>query len=82
MKIRWEVDLTPEEVREVLGLPDVKPMQAAVIAKMEKRLIDAVDSFGPETIIQSWFSTIPQGADAMRNLLTGFLNLTSSKKGE
>ncbi len=82
MKIRWEVDLTPDEAREALGLPDVKPMQAAVIAKLEKRMTDAVDSFGPETIIQSWFSTIPQGADAMRNLLTGFLNLAATKKVE
>ena len=81
MKIRWEVDLTPEEAREVFGLPDVKPVQAAVMAKMEKRLTDAIDSFGPETIIHSWFSTIPQGADSMRNLLTGFLNLAASKKG-
>ena len=81
MKIRWELDLTPEEAREVFGLPDVKPVQAAVMAKMEKRLTDAIDSFGPEAIIQSWFSTIPQGADAMRNLLTGFLNLAASKKG-
>jgi hypothetical protein len=82
MKVRWEVDLTPEEAREVLGLPDVRPMQAAVIAKMEKRLTDAIDTFGPETIIQSWFATIPQGADAMRSLFTGFLNLTASKKDD
>ena len=82
MKIRWEVDLTPEEAREVLGLPDVKPVQAAVMAKMEKKLTDAIDSFGPETVIRSWFSTIPQGADEMRNLFTGFLNLAASKKGE
>jgi hypothetical protein len=82
MKIRWEVDCTPEEAREVLGLPDVKPMQAAVMAKMENRLTDAIDSFGPETILRSWFSMIPQGADEMRNLFTSFLSLAASKKGE
>ena len=82
MKIRWEVDCTPEEAREALGLPDVKPVQAAVMAKMEKRLTDAIDSFGPETVLRSWFSMIPQGADEMRNLFTGFLNLAASKKGE
>jgi Family of unknown function (DUF6489) len=73
--------LSPSRWAAEFGLPDVKPVQAAVMAKMEKRLTDAIDSFGPETIIQSWFSTIPQGADAMRNLLTGFLNLAASKKG-
>jgi hypothetical protein len=81
MKIRWEVDCTAEEAREALGLPDLKPMQAAVLEKMEKRMTDAVDSFGPESIIRSWFAAIPQGAEEMRNLFTGFLNLASSKKG-
>jgi hypothetical protein len=80
MKIRWEIECTAEEAREAFGLPDVKPAQAAVMAKMEKRLTDAVDSFGPETIIRSWFGMIPQGADEMRNLFTGFLNLAASKK--
>ena len=81
MKMRWEVECTAEEAREALGLPDVKPMQAAVMAKMEKRLTDAIDSFGPEAVIRSWFATIPQGADEMRNLFRGFLNLAGSKKG-
>ena len=30
MKINVEVDCTPLEAREFLGLPDVKPMQAAI----------------------------------------------------
>jgi hypothetical protein len=81
MKIRWEVDCTPEEARELLGLPDVKPLQAAVMAKMEKKLTDAIDSFGPEMVIRSWFTIIPEGADEMRKLFTGFLNLAGTKKG-
>jgi hypothetical protein len=81
MKIRWEIECTAEEAREAFGLPDVKPMQAAVMTKMEKKLTDAIDSFGPEAIIRSWFSTIPQGAEEMRNLFTGFLNLATPKKG-
>jgi hypothetical protein len=38
MKISIEVDCTPEEARRFLGLPDVAPMQAALVEEMQKRL--------------------------------------------
>jgi N-methylhydantoinase B/oxoprolinase/acetone carboxylase alpha subunit len=82
MKMRWEVDCSAEEARQVLGLPDVKPAQAAVMAKIEQRLLDTIDSFGPETILKSWFSLIPQGAEEMRNLFAGFLRIAATKKSD
>jgi hypothetical protein len=78
MKMRWEVDCSAEEAREVLGLPDVRPAQAAVLAKVEERLLSAVDSFGPEAILRSWFSLIPQGAEEMRNLFGSFLKVAGT----
>ena len=35
MKIKIEVDCTPEEARNFFGLPNVKPMQEAVMAESE-----------------------------------------------
>ena len=32
MKITVEIDCTPDEARQFLGLPDMKPMQAALMA--------------------------------------------------
>jgi hypothetical protein len=31
-----------------MGLPDVQPMQAAVMAEMEKRVLAEMDRFSPE----------------------------------
>ena len=84
MKMRWEVDCSAEEARQVLGLPDVRPAQAAVMAKIEERLLDTIDSFGPEMILRSWFSLIPQGAEQMRDLFGGFLRAATAvtRKGD
>jgi hypothetical protein len=84
MKMRWEVDCSAEEARQVLGLPDVRPTQAAVMAKVEERLLGAIDSFGPETILKSWFSILPQGAEEMRNIFGSFLRAatTTARKGD
>ena len=39
MNVTVNVDCTPEEARTFLGLPDLQPMQAAVMAEMEKRMM-------------------------------------------
>ena len=51
MKITVDVDCTPDEARQFLGLPDVKPMQAAVLAKMEQQMMGAVDALSPEAML-------------------------------
>lgn len=56
MKINVEVECTAEEARRFLGLPDVKPMQDAVMAEMQRRVLDAVPaSATPEALFRAWF---------------------------
>ena len=38
MKINVEVDCTPAEARAFLGLPDVAPLNEAMVAEMQKRM--------------------------------------------
>ena len=66
MKVTVEVDCTPEEARQLMGLPDVQPMQAAVIAEMEKRVLAEMDRFSPEAVLKSWMSLIPQSPEQMQ----------------
>ena len=37
MKVNIEIDCTPLEAREFLGLPDVQPIQKAMMDKMSHR---------------------------------------------
>lgn len=78
MKVTINVDCTPEEARTFMGLPDVQPMQKAMLAEMEKRMLTEVERFSPEGMMKLWFSALPQGADAMRDLLGGFMGGRSS----
>jgi hypothetical protein len=63
MKVNVEIDCTPEEARVFFGLPDVQPMQAAVMAEMERRMLAEMDRFSPEALMKSWMSLAPQGAE-------------------
>ncbi len=65
MKISIDIDCTPEEARSFLGLPDVQPMQQAVMAQMQEQMERAVKAMDPDTMLQSW---VPMGMQNMEAL--------------
>ena len=75
MKITTVIDCTPEEARAFLGLPDLRPMQAAVLDHMESRMIEAADAFSPESLLRTWMIMVPDGQlrSMMENFFTAFM---------
>ncbi|EKE76138.1 DUF6489 family protein [Gallaecimonas xiamenensis] len=55
MKVTINVECTPEEARAFLGLPDVKPVQAAMMAQFEDRLKAGLEGMDPQTLAKQWF---------------------------
>ena len=47
MKIKVDVDCTPDEARRFLGLPDIAPMQQRMMEAMEQRLVEVVNGTDP-----------------------------------
>ncbi|MEQ8735380.1 MAG: DUF6489 family protein [Rhodospirillaceae bacterium] len=86
MKVKINVECTPEEARTFLGLPDIAPLQQEMMDSWRSQMDKAAKSMNPEEILKTVF---PVGADgladmqkvfwsSMTNNMTG--NLGSSKK--
>lgn len=54
MKVTVNVDCTPEEARTFLGLPDVQPLQEAVMAQMQESMLSSLKSMEPEALLKTW----------------------------
>jgi len=54
MKVHIEMDMTPEEARAFLGLPDVAPLQKTLMDDMRARMKAAFDTGDPEAMMQAW----------------------------
>ena len=81
MKVNIEIDCTPLEARQFFGLPDVAPMQTAVMDRLQQQMISNIDKVSPESLIQSWFSFDPKFAEKMQDMfvtMTGLGALGSS----
>lgn len=55
MKITVDIDCTPQEMRSFFGLPDLEPMQQAVMAELQRRLLSSMDQLSPTTLMKDWF---------------------------
>jgi hypothetical protein len=69
MKISIDVDCTPEEARAFLGLPEVAPMQAAVMEKIQEQLMANLAAMDPETLFKIW---LPAGLQGIEQLQKAF----------
>lgn len=68
MKITVNVDCTPEEARSFLGLPDVKPMQEALMRELQSRMEQNLAAMEPEALYRIWLPLSVQGMEQAQKL--------------
>ncbi|MGS1016063.1 DUF6489 family protein [Allosphingosinicella humi] len=54
MKFTVDVDCTPEEARRFLGLPDLGPVHAAYVEKLQKAVSDGITPDMISDMMKSW----------------------------
>jgi hypothetical protein len=54
MKVTVEMDMTPQEARAFMGLPDVEPLQKKMLEDMQARMKQAFDANDPEGMMRAW----------------------------
>jgi hypothetical protein len=79
MKVNVEIDCTPLEARQFFGLPDVQPMQTAVMEKLQSQMMDNIQKVSPEAIMQSWLSFDPKIAERFTDIFTTMAGLGSAR---
>ena len=84
MKIKFDIDCTPEEARAFFGLPDLKPMQDRVLAEIEQRMRSGLDAMSPEAVFKTWIPASMQGVEQLQQIQQAFwsqlANIASGKK--
>ena len=68
MKVNIEIDCTPLEARQFIGLPDLAPMQTAVMDKLQQQVLSNIDKVSPESLMQSWFTFDPKIAERFQDM--------------
>ena len=81
MKINVEIDCTPLEARQFFGFPDVQPMQAAVMDKLQQQMMSNIDKVSPEALMQSWMTFDPKLAERLQDMFVTMAGLGGTRNG-
>ena len=89
MKVTVDIECSPEEARTFLGLPDVQPMQDALMKELQTRLGANLKAMDPEAMIRTWLPAGMQGAEQMQKMfwsqlqqaMSGVAQVTSDAMG-
>ena len=68
MKIRIDIDCTPDEARRFLGLPDVAPMQDALMHQIQERMEANLKALDPEALFRTWLPASLQGFEQLQKM--------------
>jgi Family of unknown function (DUF6489) len=82
MKVNVEIDCTPLEARQFFGLPDVSPMQVAVMEKLQQQMMANIETVTPEALMKSWFTFDPKLAERFQDMFVTMAGLGANRSGD
>lgn len=65
MKINVDIECSPEEARAFFGLPNVAPMQDAVMQEVQDRVMASMKGTDAETLLKTW---VPAGVAGLEQI--------------
>lgn len=78
MNVKIDIDCTPEEARTFLGLPDVKPLQEAMLKEVEERMRANLQAMDPEAMFKTWLPASMQGFEQMQKMFWSQMSASDS----
>ena len=82
MKIRVEFELTPQEFRESLGLPNIAGLQDEALSMLKDRIGSDIEDIDVGKVLESWFSQGIQASRKVQELVTSAASLILAREIE
>ncbi|MBS98560.1 MAG: hypothetical protein CMI01_07775 [Oceanospirillaceae bacterium] len=69
MKFTINIDMTPEELRRTLGLPDVSALQDDMVRRIHERMDAGAEGYDPMTLLKPYMSSGLGSMEAFQKML-------------
>jgi hypothetical protein len=74
MDVTINIKLRPTEARELMGLPDLRPLQDEALAEIRRRVMAQAESISADGLLKSWFAGSSSAFDIFRNMTDSVLS--------
>lgn len=73
MKFHIDVEMSPAEMRKLMGLPDLEALQQRMLDDIQTRMEQGVEGYDPMELMQPYLKTSLAGMDMMQRLFAAGL---------
>ncbi len=80
MKFNIEADVTPEELRRTLGLPDLTEVHAVYLERVKDTMAKGITPDMVESMVRTWVPMGGAGVDFVKDLIGGLATASKGKK--
>jgi hypothetical protein len=70
MNVKIDIDISPEEMRKLLGLPDVEAFQREMMDDLRKRMLEGVDGYDPVKLFQPYVTGTLASWDMFQKMMS------------
>ncbi len=74
MKFTIDIEMTPEELRESLGLPDVSSLHDEMIDTIRERMHQGVEGYDPMTLLKPFMTSDLGTVEGFQKLMFSLMN--------
>ncbi len=83
MKINIDLDLSPKEARQMLGLPDLEPMQNEMMKKIQEKMDQGIAEMSdPELLLKRYLPMGIQGIEQFQQFMSMAAKAASGKSNK
>jgi hypothetical protein len=79
MDVTINVNLTPKEARELMGLPDLQPLQDEALAEIRRRVMAQAENISADGLLKSWFMGSSSAFEIFRNMTDSMLSQNAGR---
>ena len=80
MKITINIDITPEEMRELMGWPNVKGFQEELMDKIQGQMRAGAEGYDPVSLMQPFVSQSFNSLKDLQKMMMGMMANQSDKE--
>jgi len=70
MNFRIDIEVTPAELRKLLGLPDVEALQLEMMGDLRKRMLEGVEGYDPVKLFQPYLTGTLASWDMLQKVIS------------
>ncbi len=85
MNIKVDLDITPQEVRSLMGLPDVQAFQEELMERIREQMEAGVEGYDPQSLMRPFMDNAFASMNMFQKMMSGVAGMAgnsgdSSKK--